>query len=130
MKAPLGRLSDIGWSMYDIQIGSSPRVDEGDYLLNISYLSYNFKLKDKVVEDFKLPQIKDIEEAFKNTSIMVDKGGVEVYDRYVDVGFEYKTMNGLVPDDIGEELDNVCHLLGFESYELNTNDIRFWYHDV
>lgn len=132
MKSVIGRLSDEGWSMYDMKLGTSrPQSDVGD--VTFTFLTFNFSKKDKVLDESERPTEKQIEEVFnKNTQLSTHTGDIYISDNYVDIGFDAKTYDGEIPDDVDESFDKLCDLLGFGSYERDRNDkwgVRFWFDD-
>lgn len=132
MKSIIGRLSDEGWNMYDMKLGTSrPQNDVG--IVRFTYLSYNFSKKDEVLDESERPNEKQIEEVFnKNTQLVTHTGDIYIYDNYVDIGFDANTYDGDIPENVDDSFDLLCDLLGFGSYERDRNDkwgVRFWFDD-
>lgn len=129
MKSVIGRLSDEGWSMYDMKLGTSkPPYDIGN--VKFTFLAFSFSKKDKVLDESERLTEKQIEEVFNNnTQLVTHTGDIYIYDNYVDIGFESKTYNGDIPEDIDDSFDRVCDLLGFGSYERDKWGVRFWFDD-
>lgn len=129
MSSVIGRLSDLGWKLSNMNIVTSggtldlPRV-------SFTYLTYDFMKPDVVVSD-GLPKVEEIEKVFNNnTQLVADKGNIYIDDKYVDIGFDTKTYDGDIPEDIDSELQKVADILGFTEFERDSNDkwgVRFWY---
>jgi hypothetical protein len=51
-------------------------------------------------------------------------------DNYVDIGFDAKTYDGNIPEDVDSEFQRVADILGFTEFERDRNDkwgVRFWF---
>lgn len=128
MNTVIGRLFDLGWSLSNMDIVTSSGTLD---LPKVSFtqLTYEFIKPDVVVSD-DLPKVEEIETVFNNnTQLVTHKGDIYIYDRYVDIGFESKTYDGDIPEDIDKEFKLVANILGFTEFERDTNEwgVRFWY---
>jgi hypothetical protein len=129
MDSVIGRLSDLGWILQDMKLGSGSISLSGKGIA-FSELTYSFFKPDVVVSD-DLPKRKEIEKVFNNnTQLVTHIGDIYVYDKYVDIGFDAKTYDGDIPEDIDSEFQRVADILGFTEFERDRNDkwgVRFWY---
>lgn len=60
--------------------------------------------------------------------MVADKGNIYVYDKYVDIGFDSKTYDGDIPEDIDSEFQKAADILGFTEFESDSNykwSVRF-----
>jgi hypothetical protein len=129
MNSVIGRLSDLGWKLSNMNIVTSTgTIDLPE--VSFTYLTYDFMKPDVVVSD-DLPKKEEIEKVFNNnTQLVTDRGDIYVYDKYVDIGFDAKTYDGDIPEDIDSEFQRVADILGFTEFERDRNDkwgVRFWY---
>jgi hypothetical protein len=129
MSSVIGRLSDLGWSLSNLEIiTSGGTLDLPE--VSFTYLTYDFLKADVVVGD-DLPKAEDIESIFNyNTQLVTHKGDIYIGDNYVDIGFEAKTYDGDIPKDIDSEFQRVADILGFTEFERDRNDkwgVRFWF---
>lgn len=129
MNSVIGRLSDLGWKLSNMNI-----VTSGGTLdlpeVSFTYLTYDFMKPDVVVSD-DLPKKEEIEKIFNNnTQLITHRGNIYVDDKYVDIGFDAKTYDGDIPDDVDIEFQRVADILGFTDFDRDRNDkwgVRFWY---
>jgi hypothetical protein len=132
MNTVIGRLFDLGWILQDMSLGRVGSLYSGrdKSEIRFSELSYLFFKPDVVVSD-DLPKKEEIEKVFNNnTQLVTDRGDIYVYDKYVDIGFDAKTYDGDIPEDIDSEFQRVADILGFTEFERDRNDkwgVRFWY---
>jgi hypothetical protein len=97
---------------------------------SFSELVYSFTKPDVVFSD-DLPKAEEIEKVFNdNTQLVTHKGDIYIDDNYVDIGFDAKTYDGDIPEDVDSEFQRVADILGFTEFERDTNDkwgVRFWF---
>lgn len=129
MSSTIGRLNDIGWVLQDMNLGRVSVSTSGDET-SFSELVYSF-LKPDVVFSDDLPKAQEIMDVFnKNTQLLTSLSEIEIHDRYVNIGFDSKTYDGDIPEDIDDQLLKVAELLGFgEEFERGRGDwgVRYWY---
>lgn len=129
MDTVIGRLGDLGWIFKDMKLGSGSVSLSGKGIA-FSELTYSFFKPDVVVSD-DLPKVEEIEKVFNNnTQLVADIGDIYVYDKYVDIGFDSKTYDGDIPEDIDSGFQKVADILGFTEFERDSNHkwgVRFWY---
>ena len=129
MNTVIGRLGDLGWVLKDMSLGKVSNSLSGKGI-SFSELSYSFFKPDVLVSD-DLPRVEEIEEVFnKNTQLVTHKGDIYVHDNYTDIGFDVKSYDGDIPDDIDDSFQVVADILGFSEFVRDSNDkfgVRFWY---
>jgi len=129
MSSVIGRLNDIGWKLQDMNLGRVSASTSGDGT-SFSELVYSFTKPDVVFSD-DLPKAEEIEKIFNdNTQLVTHKGDIYIDDNYVDIGFDAKTYDGDIPEDVDSEFQRVADILGFTEFERDRNDkwgVRFWF---
>jgi hypothetical protein len=129
MSSVIGRLNDIGWVLQDMNLGRVSVSTSGDGT-SFSELVYSFTKPDVVFSD-DLPKAEEIEKIFNdNTQLVTHKGDIYIDDNYVDIGFDAKTYDGDIPEDVDSEFQRVADILGFTEFERDRNDkwgVRFWF---
>jgi hypothetical protein len=124
MKAAIGRLSDIGWNMYNMKLGTSaPPKNNG--VVNITFASFYFSKPDiKVNPDWVLN--KDfLKKIFRDHGLLItDIDESENEDDTIDVRVEFDSMsmNGRLYNDMESIFDSICDKIGFESYHYTIGD--------
>jgi hypothetical protein len=129
MSSVIGRLYDLGWKLSNMNI-----VTSGGTLdlpeVSFTYLTYDFIKPDVIISD-DLPKAEEIEKIFNdNTQLVTHKGDIYIDDNYVDIGFDAKTYDGGIPEDVDSEFKRVADILGFTEFERDGNDkwgVRFWF---
>jgi hypothetical protein len=128
MSSVIGRLSDLGWKLSNINIVTSGgTLDLPD--VSFTYLNYDFIKPDVIISD-DLPKVEEIESVFNNnTQLVTHKGDIYIDDKYVDIGFDAKTYDGEIPEDVDSEFQRVADILGFTEFERDGNawGVRFWF---
>jgi hypothetical protein len=129
MASVIGRLFDLGWKLSNMNIvTSSGTIDIPE--VSFTYLTYDFIKPDVIVSD-DLPKAEEIEKIFNdNTQLVTHKGDIYIDDNYVDIGFNAKTYDGGIPEDVDSEFQRVADILGFTEFERDGNDkwgVRFWF---
>jgi hypothetical protein len=129
MSSVIGRLNDIGWVLQDMNLGRVSASTSGDGT-SFSELVYSFIKPDVIISD-DLPKAEEIEKVFNdNTQLVTHKGDIYVYDTHVDIGFDAKTYDGDIPEDVDSEFQRVADILGFTDFETDRNDkwgVTFWF---
>jgi hypothetical protein len=129
MSSVIGRLNDLGWVLQDMNLGRVSASTSGDGT-SFSELVYSFTKPDVVFSD-DLPKAEEIEKVFNdNTQLVTHKGDIYIDDNYVDIGFDAKTYDGDIPEDVDSEFQRVADILGFTEFERDRNDkwgVRFWF---
>lgn len=128
MSSVIGRLNDFGWILQDMKLGKVSDSEENN--VSFSELTYKF-IKPDVIINSDLPKAQEIMDVFnKNTQLLTSLSEIEIHDKYVDIGFDSKTYDGDIPEDIEDQLLKVAELLGFgEEFERGRADwgVRYWY---
>jgi hypothetical protein len=128
MSSVIGRLSDLGWKLSNMNIvTSSGTLDLPE--VSFTYLTYDFIKPDVIISD-DLPKAEEIEKIFNdNTQLVTHKGDIYIDDNYVDIGFDAKTYDGGIPEDVDSEFKRVADILGFTEFERDINawGVRFWF---
>ncbi len=128
MSSVIGRLNDIGWILQDMNLGRVS-VSTSGAGTSFSELVYSFTKPDVVFSD-DLPKSEEIEKIFNdNTQLVTHKGDIYIDDNYVDIGFDAKTYDGDIPEDVDSEFQRVADILGFTEFERDINawGVRFWF---
>jgi hypothetical protein len=129
MQTTIGRLKDEDWTMYDMNIRTSPPPQyQGD--VKFMMLSFYFsKPEQKLDEDFKWPDEEDVEELFSKYGL-VDLSFNYYRPQYtkeateVTVGFDSTGYDGKITDKVEELFELACNRFGFSSYNYSYGDYR------
>jgi hypothetical protein len=129
MSSVIGRLNDIGWILQDMNLGRVSVSTSGEGT-SFSELVYSFIKPDVIISD-DLPKAEEIEKVFNdNTQLVTHKGDIYVYDTHVNIGFDAKTYDGEIPEDVDSEFQRVADILGFTDFGTDSNDkwgVTFWF---
>lgn len=131
MKSPIGRLSDIGWYLSDLEIGTNDTASMDK--LKVTFLSYQFKKKDIISKTSNEITKKEIIKIFdKHTQLSVEEYDIDIDDDYIILHYDSKSYDGRIPEDVENSLNVVCELLGcnyFENDVFNPHSggVKFWF---
>jgi len=133
MKSPIGRLSDIGWNMYDIRLGTHvPANNNG--LVRITFVTFCFSKPDvDINSDWEVDE-KEIKKVFDENGLVVTDIDItypkNVGDETeVKVDFQTKSLHGELSRDMEKTFEIITDRIGFTSFGYTNGNyyVYFYY---
>lgn len=123
MESCIGRLSDLGWTLSDMNI------DKRTNLRGFRLLKYEFTRPDVEIKSKKKLTEEQIKKAFELTQII--PYDIFIEDEYIYVGFGTSVYDDsgfqIIPHDIDEQIQKVVDILGFSNFKREDFEVRIYY---
>lgn len=133
MKSSIGRLSDIGWDMYDIRLGTHvPANNNG--LVKITFATFCFSKPDVDINSNWELNERELEKVFDDngldvTDISINYPKDPSDDVEVKVEFETMRLHGELSRDMETTFERISDKIGFTSFGYKPGDyfVYFYY---
>ncbi len=133
MQSVIGKFNDEDWSMFNMELETSPPIDNQGDVTFIKLIFYFSKADEKTGEEFKYPTKDDLDKIFKNWGLNVED--IDFRERSGDsegemeVEFTSNYLHGEIPDSVEKCFELVCDRFGFSSFSFDRShqEVSFFY---